>query len=1478
LRLQGINNASQSLLDEDQLQRGLGESDSIQNNLLPLQITPESFKNSNEIKIFENDSLTLTLQKCKHKKATKFSLLDSLFQVQISPKANSKDPLYFKDLLDILDNALKHIMKNLQSYFPENPNALSFLTLYQDGMVNGLSTGGYSLSEEPDELVNKLMQILFNFLLSDENLTVNNGFKVYVDVYSKDHSQKAAQKSKNIYKGRKAKSLCATNSYWSLEPSSEQLENHPFLADKCLLIAIALGHFQNLYYETKSDAANDGILDSKFMYAQGIGSSNPFKQQLGMKIITNEVTSFFDYLNERKVTDVTNLDLVAPIANDAYACQLVIFSGLNNQIKYMFPKTFDETLRPIYLFHPSDETNHIVFIRHVNAFFRAMKQVTCVYCRKSFVKISPRHICTVRRNCLACRRFFCQQHKVPSKIHAENYCSGDKSFKKFVKECEVCNLKLLTESCALIHKGLCGKGFLGFKCKHCNKYFHRNQKFKNPTEFLKHHICGQKLCPTCKVYVLESNHICEIKKFYFTDDIKSLAFLSMEFLHEANSCITPNVITIMKEIGPFKGKFDLYQISDFHEDFEVEEQVYDFSYVDQILPVNFPTKLSKELAAEFESKILKVQTSVPQSCLEKFIKFLVSNLTETIIICRDEEGYIFDALIKGILRANINLNILSRSKKYFTVEIQELKIKIVNISNYLPGSEDEIAKLSKTAYAARFFPQRFNLQENYSYEGHIPEIQYFESKFESKEILKQKMAYVENFNQLWVFKKEIKLFSRQKAYLMCASTCLFLKELVLLQQKIHSVVKTTNLNKEKLLWPFSNKICTFSGFIYSLFRGLFLNDENIYCIQNEYHVPSRKVSQSEYQFCKYLEFKFPQLELIHNFSNKEGQKFFKESVPDIYIPSLKCAIFFNGCYFHGHFRDSEVISASSSSNTSSSFNEITDECPDQTTCTLSRAAKSTTMNKKMNKTYLSLQEEFNSKVADLIANNPSKIESVKVFWECFYKKCISKTTLHDSFMKDFKSHPLKRLTPRDCSLGGLLQSFAYLWNQKEFSSETFYCCDINGLYSHVAMSESYNVGKYEVILGKQLKQVAIKSNKFYYGKKKLFGTALVTILPPKSLFCPFLLFKDNNNKSVLILCRKCYLKNMKKCYHSDADRQFFGSYFIEELEFALSLGYQVTAIHECHAYFEQQPILKKFITILNYNKIKHSSYLDGKSQQEKQSYCNYLNEKMNFREPFLLNPDDESDQFRKHLFKMASNSLFGKLQQRKDKINTHMITDDDDLNSFILEHSKEIQSIQCFEDRICQVSVKPKQSEIKNSIETNCYLGSQIVANARIFFYKQIQKVLESKGKLFYIDTDCIFFSISKNSKNPLTMSDATGDFKHVYQNVSDFYCLGPKNYIVAFVENGQIKTSTKVRGLNLNAHFVENILEPNTYRDYLLSFLLKETKIMKIPQSRTRSHKNIPFSRKTKLETVTFSNKINYCRYLNKKSPILSTLPFGYE
>jgi len=92
-----------------------------------------------------------------------------------------------------------------------------------------------------------------------------------------------------------------------------------------------------------------------------------------------------------------------------------------------------------------------------------------------------------------------------------------------------------------------------------------------------------------------------------------------------------------------------------------------------------------------------------------------------------------------------------------------------------------------------------------------------------------------------------------------------------------------------------------------------------------------------------------------NFSNACGQKIFKESIPDIYIPELKMAIFVNGCYFHGHFNDKKI---SEFLPVDQSYDILQNESPDQTFCQLRKPAHSMTLNKKTGKTYSCLQMEF----------------------------------------------------------------------------------------------------------------------------------------------------------------------------------------------------------------------------------------------------------------------------------------------------------------------------------------------------------------------------------------------------------------------------------------------------------------------------------------------------------------------------------------
>jgi hypothetical protein len=74
-----------------------------------------------------------------------------------------------------------------------------------------------------------------------------------------------------------------------------------------------------------------------------------------------------------------------------------------------------------------------------------------------------------------------------------------------------------------------------------------------------------------------------------------------------------------------------------------------------------------------------------------------------------------------------------------------------------------------------------------------------------------------------------------------------------------------------------------------------------------------------------------------------------------------------------------------------------------------------------------------------------------------------------------------------------------------------------------------------------------------------------------------------------------------------------------------------------------------------------------------------------------------------------------------------------------------------------------------------------LTAYARQKIYESIQ-VVSDCGKLFYTDTDCIFFSMPKNQIVPLPISDAVGHFKNIYPGeILSFFALGPKNYQITY-------------------------------------------------------------------------------------------------
>jgi len=497
-----------------------------------------------------------------------------------------------------------------------------------------------------------------------------------------------------------------------------------------------------------------------------------------------------------------------------------------------------------------------------------------------------------------------------------------------------------------------------------------------------------------------------------------------------------------------------------------------------------------------------------------------------------------------------------------------------------------------------------------------------------------------------------------------------------------------------------------------------------------------------------------------------------------------------------------------------------------------------------------------------------------------FKFTTKKTKKFQTFLRKFYyPHPLLRLKPRTTIRGAYLEAFSLHWSQEKFPDESFFCLDVNGLYSFCAIKYPSFVGKYEILIGKNLSKVKLTNNLLFFENEKLQGTILVSILPPKDLKFPFLPFRLKNGKSVLTLCRKCSQQNNRQiCKHSILERSLVSSYYINEIEYSLSLGYKILKIFESHYYKEEKFIFKDFVTRLNTLKIMNSNCLSKCSNiTEKSEYCNFLNDNMNLKGNLKLTPYNvkynPQNQF---LYKLAANSLFGKLSQKNNFSKSIFISSQIELENKYFEHKNNIEQIICH-DSICQMIVKTPENKLPSNKKANCYLGGRIVSYSRQEIYSHLQNLLQNSAKVFYIDTDAIFFSLPNNIPICLPISDAIGHFKHLYPGkITQFSCLGPKKYLISYINENKITEVVKVSGLSLKSFELQNKIDSGLYRCFIENYF--KNKILKVPVKQKRKILN-PQSQilTSNIQNVSFSNNVNIHRnfFLDDS---FSSLPFGYQ
>jgi len=342
------------------------------------------------IKVFENNEIEVFVKKSFHQRQKQFRLQDNLFHIKIKSKDASKQPLLF-DLLDILDRVFSFILSHIQTFFDPNDINEVYVTLFQEPMLNGLNSPAIRLQDDPHDVVQRILDMLFRFLVSDTNmnLELNDTFVVYVHVLSIDHVNFKKNNPRQKVNTRRKKFGAYKNKNntftWAIDiPNgfgSEEFSN--IFQNECFLISVILGHFQNEYHKTNH-------LDKRILYAQNINSKCPSKQIYSGKVILKELKLLKKHLN--LLEGPYDIESVATGLCDFYKCQIFVFAGEGkaSNIKHIFPKVLNDSLEPIFLYQT--DSNHVIFIRQINIFFKNNQKI-CVYCKRKFKSSRFLHRC-----------------------------------------------------------------------------------------------------------------------------------------------------------------------------------------------------------------------------------------------------------------------------------------------------------------------------------------------------------------------------------------------------------------------------------------------------------------------------------------------------------------------------------------------------------------------------------------------------------------------------------------------------------------------------------------------------------------------------------------------------------------------------------------------------------------------------------------------------------------------------------------------------------------------------------------------------------------------------------------------------------------------------------------------------------------------------------------------------------------------------
>ena len=194
-----------------------------------------------------------------------------------------------------------------------------------------------------------------------------------------------------------------------------------------------------------------------------------------------------------------------------------------------------------------------------------------------------------------------------------------------------------------------------------------------------------------------------------------------------------------------------------------------------------------------------------------------------------------------------------------------------------------------------------------------------------------------------------------------------------------------------------------------------------------------------------------------------------------------------------------------------------------------------------------------------LATNPASPYGpfqIHVMKECEFLGSLSEHELGE-VKRYLRRYSSQQLRPRDAFRGGRTSTVKHLIPSVEPGWQLKYF-DFTSLYPSINFSqagEEWPIAEPEIFIGVEIEEKAGPIESW-------LGLVKVTVLPPRHLHLPVLgqIIRD---RYIFHLCRSCAESGEGGfCNHSNAERQFTGTFVVAELRLALSKGYEVVMFHE----------------------------------------------------------------------------------------------------------------------------------------------------------------------------------------------------------------------------------------------------------------------------------------------------------------------------